>query len=193
MFVVIQSSITGAQQPALFRNKEDAIFYKRCSALSEAYSGTLGEEFVALLPAEQIEIVPEIFDKVGRFIPEREYTMCEIQLLEKFERFLVARKSCFTEYEDMIMDPVYECIHFQVFEAPCGEIETSAGIASTVVYDDGCAKGIHVLLDDNIVCSLDVYDAQEDNTEGEARVLVYKKEYGEDEEESPIDCITINK
>ena len=70
---------------------------------------------------------------------------------------------------------------------------TSAGVISTRLYDDGMAKGIQILLDDTIVAMLDVYEPSEGETEGEARVLVYKKEYTEDEEEAPIDCITINR
>ena len=70
---------------------------------------------------------------------------------------------------------------------------TSAGVITTRFYDDGCAKGIQVLLNDTIVAILDVYEPIEGETEGEARVLVYKKEYAEDEEEAPIECVTINR
>ena len=72
-------------------------------------------------------------------------------------------------------------------------MKTSAGTITTRTYDDGCAKGIQILLDDTIVAMLDVYEAQEGESEGEARVLVYKKEYADDEEEAPIECITINR
>lgn len=72
-------------------------------------------------------------------------------------------------------------------------MKTSAGIITTNFYDDGIAKGIAILLNDNIVAMLDVYEAQDGETEGEARILVYKKEYAEDEEETPIECITINR
>ena len=72
-------------------------------------------------------------------------------------------------------------------------MKTSAGTITTRFYDDGIAKGIQILLDDNIVAMLDVYEAQDGEVEGEARVLVYKKEYAEDEEESPIECVTINR
>lgn len=72
-------------------------------------------------------------------------------------------------------------------------MNTSAGTITTHFYDDGCAKGIQILLDDTIVAMLDVYEPVDGETEGEARVLVYKKEYAEDEEESPIECITINR
>lgn len=72
-------------------------------------------------------------------------------------------------------------------------MKTSAGIITTEFYDDGIAKGIQILLDGNIVAMLDVYEAQDGEIEGEARVLVYKKEYTEDEEEAPIECITINR
>ena len=70
---------------------------------------------------------------------------------------------------------------------------TSAGVITTRFYDDGIAKGIQIFLDDEIVAMLDVYEPSEGETEGEARVLVYRKEYAEDEEEAPIACITINR
>lgn len=70
---------------------------------------------------------------------------------------------------------------------------TSAGVISTRLYDDGMAKGIQILLDDTIVAILDVYEPSEGEAEGEARVLVYKKEYDEDEEEAPTECVTINR
>lgn len=72
-------------------------------------------------------------------------------------------------------------------------MKTSAGIITTEFYDDGIAKGIQILLDGNIVAMLDVYEAQDGEIEGEARILVYKKAYAEDEEETPIECITINR
>ena len=72
-------------------------------------------------------------------------------------------------------------------------MKTSAGTITTRFYDDGVAKGIQVLLDDNIVAMLDVYEPTDGETEGEARVLVYKKEYAENEEDAPIECITINR
>ena len=72
-------------------------------------------------------------------------------------------------------------------------MKTSAGTITTRFYDDGIAKGIQILLNDNIVAMLDVYEAQDDEVEGEARVLVYKKEYAKYEEETPIECITINR
>ena len=67
-------------------------------------------------------------------------------------------------------------------------MKTSAGIITTRFYDDGCAKGIQILLDDEIVAMLDVYEPSEGETEGEARVLVYKKDFDE-----PTHCITINR
>lgn len=72
-------------------------------------------------------------------------------------------------------------------------MKTSAGTITTRFYDDGCAKGVQVLLDGNIVAMLDVYEPSNGETEGEARVLVYKKEYTETEEDAPIECITINR
>ena len=72
-------------------------------------------------------------------------------------------------------------------------MKTSAGIITTRFYDDECAKGVKVLLDGNVVAMLDVYEPSVGETEGEARVLVYKKEYAENEEDAPIECITINR
>lgn len=72
-------------------------------------------------------------------------------------------------------------------------MKTSAGTITTKFYDDRCAKGIQIMLDGNIVAMLDVYEPEEGEGDGEARVLVYKKDYAEDEEEAPIECITINR
>ena len=68
--------------------------------------------------------------------------------------------------------------------------KTSAGIITTIFYDDGCAKGIQIFLNDEIVAMLDVYEPSEGETEGEARVLVYKTAPEFDE---PTHCITINR
>ena len=68
--------------------------------------------------------------------------------------------------------------------------KTSAGEITTRFYDDGCAKGIQIFLDDEIVAMLDVYEPSEGETEGEARVLVYQKSPDFDE---PTHCITINR
>ena len=68
------------------------------------------------------------------------------------------------------------------------ECRTSAGVITTRFYDDGCAKGIQILLDDDIVAMLDVYEPSEGETEGETRVLVYQKDFDE-----PTHCITVNR
>jgi hypothetical protein len=194
MYIVIQSSISGAQAPHIFAHREDAIFHKRCLAISEAYVTTLGQEFTKTMQFHQLSLVPTIFDKIARFVPEDEWDPAEMQIVEEFERFLVSHKACFTEYTDLIVDPVYNYVYFQVFEVRSpSEQETSAGFASANAYDDGCAKGIHIRLDNEIVCSLDVLEPQKNAEEGEARVLVYKKEYAADDEEAPIACIAINK
>ena len=67
-------------------------------------------------------------------------------------------------------------------------MKTSAGEITTRFYDDGIVKGVQILLNGEIVAMLDVYEPQEGETEGEARVLVYKD--GDDE---PSECITINR
>ena len=90
----------------------------------------------------------------------------------------------------------YECYlkEHDIEEKPrMNEFKTSAGIITTNFYDDGIAKGIQILLNDTIVCMLDVYEPEDGEKEGEARVLVYKKEYDEDEEEVPTHCIIINR
>ena len=68
------------------------------------------------------------------------------------------------------------------------KMQTSAGEISTRFYDDGIAKGIEVLLNGEIVAMLDVYEQNDDETEGEARVLVYCKN-----DDEPTHCITINR
>jgi hypothetical protein len=70
------------------------------------------------------------------------------------------------------------------------ELKTSAGIITTRFYDDVIAKGIQIFLDNNIVAMLDVYEPVENETEGEARVLVYQKSPDFDE---PTHCISINR
>lgn len=67
-------------------------------------------------------------------------------------------------------------------------MKTSAGEITTRFYDDDIAKGIQILLDGKIVAMVDVYEPIGDETEGEARVLVYCN--GDDE---PTECITINR
>ena len=73
------------------------------------------------------------------------------------------------------------------------KMKTSAGVITTQFYDDVIAKGIQILLDGTIVAMLDVYEPVAGVLEGEARVLVYKASYDDDEEEEPIECITINR
>lgn len=63
---------------------------------------------------------------------------------------------------------------------------TKAGVITTRFYDDGIAKGVEILLNDEIVCMLDV---MEHPTEGGSRLIVYAN-YNEDE---PTHIIEINK
>ena len=65
---------------------------------------------------------------------------------------------------------------------------TCAGDITTREYDDGIAKGLQIFLNGEIVCMLDVYEATSGESEGEARVLVYKNN-----EDEPSDCITVNR
>lgn len=66
------------------------------------------------------------------------------------------------------------------------KLKTNAGIITTRFYDDGCAKGVQVLLDGSIVCMLDV---MEHPTEGGTRLIVYSSYY----EDEPTNIIDINK
>ena len=64
--------------------------------------------------------------------------------------------------------------------------KTKAGVITTRFYDDGIAKGVEILLNDEIVCMLDV---MEHPTEGGTRLIVYAN-YNEDE---PTHTIEIKK
>jgi hypothetical protein len=66
------------------------------------------------------------------------------------------------------------------------QYDTKAGVITTRFYNDGIAKGIEILLNDEIVCMLDV---MEHPTEGGTRLIVYAN-YNEDE---PTHTIEINK
>ena len=66
-------------------------------------------------------------------------------------------------------------------------IMTACGWARVEYYDDGCARGIKVILDDEIVAMLDVLERVDDkDADPEARVLVY--ENGSDE---PTVCVEV--
>lgn len=54
---------------------------------------------------------------------------------------------------------------------------------ATVKYDDGCAYGIQVLVDGEVVCLIDIM-----TNGGEIRVIPYKE--GSDE---PVDIISVNR
>ena len=64
--------------------------------------------------------------------------------------------------------------------------DTKAGTIKTRFYDDGVAKGVEILLNDEIVCMLDV---MVHSTYGGTRLIVYAN-YNEDE---PTHIIQINK
>lgn len=66
------------------------------------------------------------------------------------------------------------------------KVETNAGVITVVPYDDGMGKGIQLLLNDDIVCMLDV---MEHPTEGGTRLIVYADYY----EDEPNYVIDINK
>ena len=65
-------------------------------------------------------------------------------------------------------------------------IQTDAGVITTRLYDDGCAKGVQVLLNDDIICMLDVMTHP---IEGGTRLIVYADYY----EDEPTHIIDINK
>ena len=65
-------------------------------------------------------------------------------------------------------------------------MQTTVGKITTQFYDDGIAKGVQILLDDNIICMFDVMNHP---AYGGARLIVYAS-YNEDE---PTHIIEINK
>ena len=76
---------------------------------------------------------------------------------------------------------------------PSADNVTSAGVITTEFYDDEAAKGIKVMLNNEIVAMLDVHGAEDMEAEGAARVLVYHKSDHYDAWDEPIACITVNK
>lgn len=66
------------------------------------------------------------------------------------------------------------------------KVETNVGVITAVPYDDGMGKGIQLLLNDDIVCMLDV---MEHPAEGGTRLIVYADYY----EDEPNYVIDINK
>lgn len=198
MYIVTIATDYGNYTPAVFRTKDEAAFYKRAVAITNAaesnYVDYFGEEF----GEDRLGALLLLCDKLrnaiqagGTFV----YTPEENDLANSFVSFLEKEYGCrFSETSDCIVYTDDSVNHIEVFDVPgFSAIQTSAGTASSMSYDDGCAKGIHIFLDEEIVCSLDVYEPEEGETEGEARVLAYKKEYADDEEESPIACISINR
>ena len=196
MFIVTNTTIDGTNKPVVFVRKEDALRFKRNLVLGDAYLSMLGEDFARMLDDDKCEQYNDLLRRIGsdfRFTPQKEE---EIALLAAFESFLKSKGVEFEDEADYIRYDEDLFLSVQLFDvpAPC-DIQTSAGMATAVAYNDGCAKGVQIWLDDNIVCALDVYEKDFDGCEysGEARVMAYKTEYGEDEEEAPIACITINR
>lgn len=66
------------------------------------------------------------------------------------------------------------------------KVKTNVGVITAVPYDDGMGKGIQLLLDDDLVCMLDVMTHP---TEGGTRLIVYADYY----EDEPTHIIDINK
>lgn len=64
------------------------------------------------------------------------------------------------------------------------DVPTALGQLSVRAYDDGCAKGIQIILDGNIVSAVDVLN-EKDGVPGEARALVYSKK----DIDEPTSCI----
>lgn len=67
-------------------------------------------------------------------------------------------------------------------------METSAGKLIIEEYDDGCAKGLTIKLNEKTIALIDVYEPVKGETEGEVRVLAYRENSDE-----PTDCISINR
>lgn len=67
------------------------------------------------------------------------------------------------------------------------EVDTSCGRLSAVSYDDGCAKGIQIMLNDEIITAIDVLN-ENDGVPGEVRTLIYANTDNPDE---PSHCITV--
>lgn len=66
------------------------------------------------------------------------------------------------------------------------EVNTSCGRLSAVSYDDGCAKGIQIMLNDEIIAAIDVLN-ENDGVPGEVRALIYANT----DVDEPSHCITI--
>lgn len=202
MYFVIHSNIYGAKKPVAFQNKTDAEFFKRSNIVVEAvrsgyydkYSDSHGDHHAAVLSKFAIKLMRQLESKIYKF-PQ----MTEEEKIVYGEFVSILEKSdnvSFTESGDFITfsDDTYVC--YQIFEMPeviPAGVQTDAGEATVHYYDDGCANGVQIQLDGNIVCALDVYRSSEGESVGEARVLVYKKVYPEDEEEAPIECVSINR
>lgn len=196
MFIVTNTTIDGTNTPVVFVRKEDALRYKRNLVLGDAYLSMNGEDFARTLDDDKCEQFNALLRRIGsdyRFAPQKEE---DIALLAAFESFLKSKGAELEDEADYIRYDEDLFLSVQMFDvpAPC-DIQTSAGMATAVAYNDGCAKGVQIWLNDNIVCALDVYEKEYDGWEysGEARVLAYKAEYDEGEEEAPIACVTINR
>ena len=197
MFIVTKTTNDGTEKPVIFVRKEDALRYKRNLVLSSAYLSMYGEDFAKTLDTNKIKQFNTLLDYIGVNFYTSSFDEDDVKLLAAFEIFLRVEKDCSLYDEaDYIYYGDKSYLSVQLFDvpAPC-DIQTSAGMATAVAYNDGCAKGVQIWLDDDIVCALDVYEKEFDAQEcgGEARVLAYKKEYAENEEEAPIACITINR
>ena len=191
MFIVTNSTPNGCYTPSVFVHKKDATIFKRNLALNDAYLSSFGENYAETLDDSDIDVLNALFRRIGEDLGVNDFNEKENTLIEGFVTFLEENGCNLTDSGDYINYSDETFNYIEVFEVPApSDMETSVGKASAVSYNDGCAKGIQILLDDNIVCALDVY---EEERGGEARVLAYKIEYGEDEEEAPISCTTINR
>ena len=66
------------------------------------------------------------------------------------------------------------------------EVDTSCGRLKAVSYDNGCARGIQILLDDEIITAIDVLN-ENDGVPGEVRALVYANK----DLDEPTECLHI--
>lgn len=200
MYFVIHTNVYGSHKPVAFTNLVEATFYKRCMSVIEASrSGHLdnfSEKHGDIAGDRMISLSVSLL----KTIESGTYSYCfskeESEVFDQFVTFLEGAGNNLSAKADYINFSDETFVGYEVHEMPeviPASYETNAGKATIRYYDDGCADGVQILLDDTIVCALDVYAPAEGEKEGEARVLVYKKEYAEDEEEAPIECIAINR
>lgn len=101
-------------------------------------------------------------------------------VMERIPRFCAPKHEiefCFTgedaENWKFVWDSEEECFR-KLLGQVVYDVPTVLGQLSVRTYDDGCARGIQILLDGNIVSTVDVLNGK-GGIPGEARALVYSK------------------